>query len=213
MKLQQLIINPGERLLIKDINWQMFENILDDLGESRASKITYNQGILEIMTPLLEHEFDKCLISDLVKAILEELNIEFLNAGSTTLKNQIMNKGIEPDDCLYIQNETAVRGKKRIDLTIDPPPDLAIEIDITSRTELEIYQVLKVPEVWIYNKNKLQIYLLQNGKYQESNHSAIFPKFPLIDIIPQQIERSQKDGRNSTMRAFRNWIRSIINQD
>lgn len=81
LDLQQLIINHGERLLIKDINWQMFENILDDLGESRASKIADNQGILEIMTPLLEHEFDKCLIRDLVKALLEELNMEFLKQG------------------------------------------------------------------------------------------------------------------------------------
>jgi Uma2 family endonuclease len=118
-----------------------------------------------------------------------------------------MAKGIEPDQCFYIQNEAAVRGKKRLNLEVDPPPDLALEIDITSRTHPSIYEVLNIPELWRFERGKLQINVLREGKYVESEQSLTFPGMPLAKVIPQYLERSKTAGRNATLKAFRQWVR------
>lgn len=179
LELNQLIVPPGHQLLLKNVSWQMFENILEELGESRAARVSYSKGLLEIMTPLPEHEDDKVMIGDLVKALLEELDIEFRSLGSTIFKNQEMLQAVEADDCFYIQNEAAVRGKKRIDLSIDPPPDLAIEIDITSRTRFNNYEALGVPELWRYDGQKLQINVLEMVSILNLKLVVIFPVFRL----------------------------------
>ncbi|HEY9710789.1 MAG TPA: Uma2 family endonuclease, partial [Oculatellaceae cyanobacterium] len=157
LALEQIVVQTGQQLLLKDISWQQFETILDELGESRAARLSYSNGFLEIMVPLPEHEKAKEIIGDLVKILLEERQVDFEPLGSTTFKNEQMTQSVEPDACFYIQNHQAVIGRNRIDLTVDPPPDLAIEIDITSRTHPSIYQSLKVPELWRFEKGKLQI--------------------------------------------------------
>jgi Uma2 family endonuclease len=210
LQLNQLIVPVGHQLLIKDISWSTYKNILAELGESRSSRISYSQGILEIMAPLPEHEVAKVIIGDLVKALLEELDIEFWSLGSTTFDKEKMDAGVEPDDCFYIQNEAAVRGKDRIDLTVDPPPDLAIEIDITSRTRFNNYEVLGVPELWRWNGTKLEINMMINGKYVASTTSAIFPNLPIAQAIPEYLMRSKTDGRNAAMKAFRACVRGQI---
>ena len=163
-----------------------------------------------IMTPLLEHEVDKEYISDFVEILLEELDIEFCPLGSTTFKNQAVFKGIEPDSCFYIENESAVRGKYRLDLTIDPPPDLAIEIDITNRSHPEIYQALGVPELWQYKRGELKFLVLVDGKYTESETSANFPDFSLLEVIPLYLNQCRTEGRNKGMRAFRSWVKEQL---
>ncbi|MEB3219822.1 MAG: Uma2 family endonuclease [Nostocales cyanobacterium 94392] len=210
LSIRRINVPPGQRVLLSDVTWEEFETILDELGEHRAARIAYDRGVLEIMAPLPEHEFGKEIIGDLIKALLEELDIEFLSLGSTTFKNQIMLQGIEPDQCFYIENESKVRGKKRLDLTQDPPPDLALEIDVTSRTHPSIYEALKVPELWRFEKGKLQINLLQNGSYVVSEKSKNFPDFHLAEVLPKYLEQSKTAGRNSVIRAFRNWVREQI---
>jgi Uma2 family endonuclease len=212
LELKRITVPPGQRVLLSEVSWQEFEAILEDLGEHRSSRVAYDNGILEIMTPLPEHEHNKEIISDLIKALLEELDIEFCTLGSTTFKNQNMNQGIEPDNCLYIQNEAAVRGKNRLDLTVDPPPDLALEIDVTSRTHPNIYEALGMPELWQFENGKLQINVLQEGKYIKCEYSPNFPNFPLIDLIPQYFNQCQTEGRNKTMKAFRAWVREKIKE-
>lgn len=206
----QIIISPGHTLLLKDINWLTFEQLLDELGEHRASRLSYSQGWLEIMVPLAEHEDGKEIIGDLIKIILEEMKIEFRALGSTTFKNEPMAQAVEPDECFYIQHEAVVRGKKRLDLTIDPPPDLAIEIDITSRTRFDNYQRLGVPELWRYNGELLEIMVLQEGQYITSQTSIHFPQLPLLEAIPNAVKQSREVGRNTTMSAFREWVRSQL---
>jgi Uma2 family endonuclease len=211
LKFEQLIIPPGHQLLIKEISWSMYESILDSLGEHRGTRIHYSQGWLEIMTPLPEHEDNKVIMSNLIEIILEELDIEFRNLGSTTFKNEAMAQGLEPDICFYIQHEVAIRGKKRIDLARDPPPDLAVEIDITTRTGLNHYEVLGIPELWRFDGNRLEIYLLQeNQQYKLSERSSYFPQLPLIRIIPHYLEQSKQIGRNKTMKAFRDWVKTQL---
>ena len=206
LNIKRINVPPGQRVLLRDVTWEEFETILDELGEHRAARIAYDRGVLEIMVPLPEHEFSKEIISDLIKALLEELDIEFISLGSTTFKNQAMAQGIEPDQCFYIQSESKIRGKVRLDLQKDPPPDLALEIDVTSRTHPSIYEALKVPELWRFDKGILQINLLQAGSYVESQQSSNFPNLPLTDIIPQYLKQSKTAGRNVTLKAFRRWV-------
>jgi Uma2 family endonuclease len=110
--------------------------------------------------------------------------------------------GIEPDDCFYIQNYQAVIGKERLDLSIDPPPDLAIETDVTSKTEIDAYKGLGVPELWIYSKGKLKINLLVNGEYVESQNSLAFPNIRVTELIPQYLQRAKQVGVSQALEEF-----------
>lgn len=210
LEVSRIIVPPGQTVILENISWSEFEAILEDLGESRGSRIAYNQGKLEIMTPLPEHEVNKVYISNFVEILLEELDIEFCPLGSTTFKNQAMFKGIEPDSCFYIQHEAAVRGKNRLDLTVDPPPDLALEIDITNRSHPEIYESLGVPELWQYSQGELKFLLLFKGKYIESQTSTNFPDFDLLNVIPQYLNQCRTEGRNKGVKAFRSWVREQL---
>ncbi len=147
LELRQLKIKPGQQLLLEDVSWQQFENILVDLGEHRSARVSYSHGYLEIMVPLPEHEKAKEIIGDIIKTLLDRLNIDYDSIGSTTLKSEKMTQGVEPDACFYIQNQAKVIGKHRLDMNIDPPPDLAVEIDLTSRTPLNNYENLGVREL------------------------------------------------------------------
>ena len=179
---------------------------MDELGDKRACRIAYSDEILEIRMPLPKHEKAKALIGDMVKILLEDLDLDNECFGSSTFKRQDMAKGIEPDECFYIENSAQMIGKDRIDLTIDPPPDLAIEVDVTSKTGLDAYQSLGIPELWRFQDGQLRISLLQNGLYQDANSSPHFPNLPIIDGIFQFLDRSQTEGRSQTLKAFRQWV-------
>ncbi|MEA5534103.1 Uma2 family endonuclease [Crocosphaera sp. XPORK-15E] len=211
LTLNQLKIPPGDRLLLTSLNWQDYEQILEELGEHRAIRLCYSQGTLEVMTPLFIHENTKVLIGDLVKVLLDELDLDYEAAGSTTFKHKRMEQGVEPDESFYIDNCSKIRGKTRIDLEIDPPPDLAIEIDITNRTLFNNYEALGVPELWRYNGKRLQINILQGKKYITSNESSIFPQFNLVEKIPETLQSAQKIGSAKALKQFRIWVQQIIN--
>ena len=210
LKLRQLSIQPGQQLLVEDVSWQQFESILAELGEHRASRLSYSNRRLEIMVPLPEHEKAKEIIGDMVKILLEARQIAFESLGSTTLKNERMSQAVEPDNCFYIQNQAAVIGKNRLDMSVDPPPDLAIEIDLTSRTQLDNYQILGVPELWRYARRGLQINVLEAQKYIESDVSPTFPNIPIIEVVNQYTHQSQVAGRTQAIQAFRNWVRENL---
>lgn len=206
LELRRLEVPPGQRLLLQDVTWQEFETILDELGDHRSARLAYDNGTLEMMMPLPEHEDDKEIIGDLIKALLEELDIEFRSLGSTTFKKN-QTQGLEPDQCFYIQNEGIIRGKKRIDLSVDPPPDLAVEIDVTSRTHPSIYEALGVPELWRFDQGKLQINVLQvGGSYASVAESPNFSGLPLCEMLPHYLAESKIIGRNKVLKAFRQWV-------
>lgn len=214
IKLEQIIVPPGERLLLKNVSWQQFESVLEELGEHRGTKLSYSQGILEIMTPLLEHEKAKSIIRNIVEFLLEEFQIDYEPSASTTFKNSKMNQGVEPDESFYIASRNAVIGKEKIDLTVDPPPDLAIEIDITSRTEFDNYQALGVPELWRFKRDgTLQINILRQGKYVESKTSPTFPNLPnLPETIAQCIQQSKAIGTSSALRNFKAAVKQLLTE-
>jgi Uma2 family endonuclease len=183
---------PGSAVTIPDVSWQEFESILEELGQKRTTRIAYSQGTLEIMAPLAEHEIPKDLISDIVKILLKAKDIRYQPFGSTIFKRQGV-AGVEPDACFYIQNYQQMIGHRRLQAD-DPPPDLAIETDVTSKTTLDAYEAIGVPELWVYDSGNLSIYLLRNGKYIKSNTSPNFEHIAITQIIPTAVERSWQVG-------------------
>ncbi len=204
-------IPAEQRTILQNISWQTFETLLTETGENRGFRFAYECGILEIISPLIEHEGYKSSFGNLIIVLAEELKIEIKSAGSTTLKLKSANRGIEPDNCYYIQNELAFRGKQTLDLTTDLPPDLAIEIDITSSSvnKLEIYSALGVPEIWRYNGRILLFYQLVENRYIEREFSCAFPLVSATEIN-QFIEQSKTIGEIALIKLFRAWLRNKI---
>ncbi|NET55765.1 MAG: Uma2 family endonuclease [Symploca sp. SIO2E6] len=196
----RMTLEPGSTVTIPSINWQEFESILAELGEKRAARIAYSHRTLEIMVPLPEHEIPKEFISDFVKALLKAKGIRYQPFGSTTFKQEGA-AGVEPDACFYIQNYQQMIGRRRLQPN-DPPPDLAIQSDVTSKTKLDAYQVIGVPEVWVYDRGKLKIHLLREGKYIRSDTSPTFPNVPITQIIPAAVERSWQVGHVQALEEF-----------
>ncbi len=200
---------PTEWVHLSGISWQTYETLLWELRDRRL-RLTYNRGNLEIMVPSPEHELGKEVLGRFVETLAEELQVQIYPLGSTTFKRSELS-GAEPDKCFYIRNIDAVRGKRRLDLTTDPAPDLVIEIDITSSStsRLQVYADLGVAEVWVYNGESLIIQQLQNGIYITSQTSLFFPNLPIPNIVSflQQIETVDY---LELVKQFRQWVRSQI---
>ncbi|MBD2471735.1 Uma2 family endonuclease [Nostoc sp. FACHB-145] len=203
----------ADRVVLHNISWQQFENLLIDLGESRAAKIAYDDGTLEIMTPLPEHEYYKEIIGDIIKDTAEVLELDYECYGSTTWKRELKKAGIESDNCFYFQNEALIRGKLKFDLNQDPPPDLALEIDVPSKSldRFPIYTRLGVPEIWCYDAGEIKIYQLQGDEYIQAETSLVFPSLN-IQEIPSLIERYRMAGRRVFRQAIREWARGQMNK-
>ncbi|MGB3292122.1 MAG: Uma2 family endonuclease [Phormidesmis sp.] len=206
LQVKQIRVPVGQTVELQDVEWQDFEAILQELGEHRNTRIAYSDRILSIVAPLPEHEVSKACIGDFVKILLDELEIPSVSFGSTTFKNENMEKAVEPDDCFYINNYRQVLGKRRIDLTVEPPPDLAVEIEVTSKTQLKAYQGLGVPELWLYEAGRLRIDCLQDGQYVEVSESPSFPGWPIQQIIAQYVARAQVVDQGMARKEFRQWV-------
>jgi Uma2 family endonuclease len=210
VQLRQIDVQPGQCLVLREISWAEFEAILDEIGEHRGSRVAYFHRVLEIRMPLPEHEVNKELIGDMVKLLLDELEQDWEPYGSTTFKRREMAAGIEPDTCFYIQNAHRMIGKRRLNLSVDPPPDLAIEIDVTSKTQLSAYVALGVPELWCYGEGKLQIFVLREAEYVEVETSPIFGNLPITEGILQFLKISETEGASAARRGFRQWVRQVL---
>ncbi len=200
-----------QRTVLHNISWETFETLLTETGEHRGSRFAYEDGTLEIMTPLFEHENPKIHFDRFILILAQELEIEIKSAGSTTLKRRIAKRGIEPDNCYYIQNELALRGRETLNLETDPAPDLAIEIDITSTSvnKLGIYSALGIAELWRYNGRNLKFYQLREGQYIECEFSIAFPIISVSDIS-RFIQQSKTMGEIALLKSFRAWVREKL---
>jgi Uma2 family endonuclease len=201
-----------DRVLFKNISWQTYRSLVKDFEQQPAMRLTYDQGTLEIRMPLDPHETYKKLLGRLVEALTEELGIEIRSLGSRTCDREDLARGLEPDQCYYIQNEPLVWDKDQIDLTVDPPPDLAIEIDISSSSldRFNIYIGLGVPEVWRYDGQTLTIYHLENRQYLPCSHSTAFPLLAAVDI-ERFVELKKTTKENALVRLFREWVKNQLN--
>jgi Uma2 family endonuclease len=200
-----------QRLLLDGVDWQAYERLLR-IFENRHLRITYDQGTVEIMTLSSEQERFKHLILVLLLALAEELGKVLAGYGSMTLKRRLKKKGLEPDECFFIQNVSRVRGKRKLDLRKDPPPDLAVEIDLTrsSLNRMAIYAALGVPEVWRWTGNQLEVRLLgPQGGYELSETSRAFPGFRPA-VIKKFIELEATHDQLLMLRSFRKWVREQI---
>jgi Uma2 family endonuclease len=207
LQLRQLRLLPGQRVDLKDVSWQAFEEILTELGDSRGTRIAYNNTTLTIVAPLLDHERAKVMLDDLVKVLLEELEINHVASGSTTLMRQDFGKGIDPDGSFYIRNFAQVLKKEHLDLTVDPPPDLAIALYLTSKTAAEIYEALGIPELWRYDQGRLRIDVLQAGQYIQVEESPTFSDWPVVELAERYVVRSREAGHGQAIRELREEVR------
>jgi len=205
---------PAEqRTLLTNISWQTFKAMLVDMGSERATRLAYDKGLVEIMTPLMPHENSNRLIEVFVGVLCEELGLEIKRAGSLTLTRDDLERGAEPDSSYYIQNEPLVRDKAEIDLDNDPPPDLVLEVEYSrSRIDkLSLYAAMGIPEFWRYNGSVLRIYRLESGHYVQRNNSPTFAPIAVTEI-PKFLQQSRKVGEITCTRNFRNWIRQQLQQ-
>ncbi len=206
----QTLSKPETTTVLTGVRWETYQALVLDLGENPAKKLIYDQGTLEIMTPLPEHEINKRFLGRIVETTTEIMGLEIYSLGSTTWCREDLQRGIEPDECYYINNEETTRGKLNFDLNTDPPPDLAIEIDITSSSlnPLNIYADLGVKEVWRFDGKDLLIYQLKNGAYEINERSKILPILTKTDIL-KFIKMRGKKGENALIRDFRQWLSSV----
>jgi Uma2 family endonuclease len=205
-------VTPAEtRTLLKNISWQTFKSLLADMGSERNTRLAYDNGIVEIMSPLVPHENSNCLIEAFVVVMCEELGLEIKRTGSLTLTRDDLEKGGEPDSSYYIQNESFVRDKENIDLATDPPPDLVLEVEYSRSAvnKLTLYASMGIPEFWRYDGSVLRVYRLNGKKYSEVQTSPTFAHLPVKEI-PQFIQATKKNGEIATTRAFRTWVRNLI---
>jgi Uma2 family endonuclease len=196
-----------QRVLLRNISWQLYENLLSEIGDDGVARLSYFRGDLEFMSPLPEHENHNRLIEKAIGTVLEELDLDYNVFGSMTIKRPDLAAGKEPDSCYYIAHELAVRGKTKLDFTQDPPPDLAVEIDITSSSinQLSLYAALGVTEVWRYDGQTLAFYHLKSGQYVPVDRS---PALPILspDLVLLFLEECRTQGVKSAVKSLRHWI-------
>lgn len=209
-----IVISPPEqRIMLYDISWQTYEHLLADHENRSAPRFTFDRGVLEIMSPSSEHEEYNRTISLLVEILAEALNIDIRNLGSTTFKREDLGRGFEPDSCFYIQNAERISGKSEIDPAMDPPPDLVVEIDLTSASleKFPIYAQFGVPEIWRYDGRELMIFKLEAGKYARSNESAALPILT-SQALTRFLAESKSLKRTAWLRMLRDWGRQAQSQ-
>jgi len=201
----------GQRFLLHGVDWETYCKLRDAL-RGRHLHLTYDRGSLELGTLSLGHEWYGSMLGRFIETLTLELGQPLKSAGSTTLDREGLERGAEPDRCYYLEHEPLVREKDEIDLTVDPPPDLALEIDLSrsSIKRLGIYAALKIPEVWRFNGERIWVYrLTPEGEYVQVEHSGHFPFLPLPEGVSFLRRRNEMD-ENSLVRAFRDWVRERI---
>jgi Uma2 family endonuclease len=204
--LQQQI--EEQRLVLGHVSWETYERLLADYLDSSSPRFTYDRGRLEIMSPSREHEKLKEVAAAIADVVAEEWQVEFERLGSTTFRRSDLERGLEPDSCFYIQNVERIRGKREIDLLVDPPPDLVIEVEVTSPLldKLQIYARFGVPEVWRYSDDGLSILRLAGEQYKSSAQSAVLA--PLSQsVLSDFIEQSKTLTTLAWRRMVRSWAR------
>ena len=199
----------GATLRLSSVSWEEYETLLSDLSDWPGMRVSYDDGKLEIMSPLPEHEEYKEFVYSLARVISEESDITLETRGSATFKQKRLAKGAEPDTCFYVQNAQRIIGKRTIDLEVDPPPDVVVEIDLTSESlsKFNIYSAFGVPEIWRYDGERAYIYQLADKAYVEVRASLAFPSLTAY-ALTEFIEQSKTQGQTAALAAFRQWWQS-----
>jgi Uma2 family endonuclease len=205
-----LLETEHQSLTLPNVSWPTYQALLRDMGDHRAARLSFSHGNLQIKMPSQFHEIINRLLARIVTTLTEELGLEILDLGSTTLQQESLQQGVEPDTCFYIQNAGQLQGVNPV-IPAGLPPDLVIEVDITSPStqRMKIYQQLGVPEVWRYTqKQGVVIYKLQESNYQKTTYSLAFP-FLSADKLNELIKSRQTQSENTVMRSLRRWLQGL----
>jgi Uma2 family endonuclease len=206
------IAENGQRFLLHDVGWRGYETMLQLIGD-RPIRLTYDRGNLELRTTSRRHEKNKRLLGRLIDVMTEELEIPRTSDGSTTWRRQVLDRGLEPDECFYLYDHAEqLADKEAVDLDVDPPPDLAIEIDIT-RSSLDrqgIYAALGVPELWRFDGESLRVFRLRADRtYEPCTASPAFPFLPLDDVV-RLLKQGATMDQSRWGRMVRAWVRNDL---
>jgi Uma2 family endonuclease len=195
-------------ILLHNVSWSTYESLLADHPDVPSPHFTYDRGDLLIMVLSPEHEGINDVFKLVINVLAEEFGIESQSFGSMTLKREELQRGFEPDSCFYFKNEASMRGKKRLDLSEDPPPDLVVEIDIThpSLNKLPLFAVFGIPELWRFDSERVEIYLLREGEYTKSDSSSALP-LVTAEAVTMFVQESWKLGRLEWTKKVREWAR------
>jgi Uma2 family endonuclease len=209
--INMLTIPVADYAYLEGVAWDEYGKLLEEIAE-RPMRCTFDRGRVEIMTLSHEHEWNKRLLGRFIEILTLVLNIPIRSGGMTTLRRALLERGLEPDECYWIENEKTMRGKKRVNLDNDPPPDLAVEIDV-SRSVLKrmaIYAALRVSEVWRWRNGKVTFYVLgADGRYQKSKHSLAFP-FLSVDQLQRLLDQRDELDETALLRRFMDWVEQKI---
>ena len=197
---------PGGRVLLSGISWTLYQDMLAEIRNGGV-RLTYEDGWLEIMTLSPLHERVKTIVARVIESYADALGLNVEGFGSTTFGREDLRRGLEPDECYYIAHLAHVLGKDKLDLATDPPPDLAVEVDISPAdiAKQPIYAALGVPEVWRYDGRRLTPLHLKSGAYVEADRSLSFPDLPM-DRFNQFLAVGLSSGQSAAVRAMREWL-------
>ncbi len=202
-------LEPVQRFVLDCVSWDEYEKFLDAVGERRI-RLTYDRGRLEFMTVSSLHERYKHLFGLFLAVVALETGVRVVGVGSTTFRRRDVERGLEPDECYYLQNASRVRDMTAIDLAVDPPPDLAIEVDV-SRSVLDrlgVYAALRVPELWRFDGQAVEAYLLRTeGGYEQNSNSAALPFLLLEELGPLVQRAAARRDDAEWFREVQTWLR------
>lgn len=195
-------------ILLKNVSWKEYEGFLVEFQEKAGWRLAYNEGDLEFMPPLAEHEEPSRLVDRIVWAYCDFFDLTVESLGSTTYRRKLRKKGVEPDACFYVQTANKIIGKtKSLKPETYPVPDVAVEIDVMhgSLDKFKIYAALKVPELWFYDGKKNSFYQLDEDKYNQSETSLALPLLTRT-ILTDFIRLSETNGQTAALKLFRHWL-------
>jgi Uma2 family endonuclease len=197
--------------VLHDIDWATYKRIRRAFDYRRGWRVTYDRGTLEIMSPLWEHEKPAYILGRFIDVLTEEMRLACQPGGSVTLRRKRKSRGLEPDKCYWIASAPRLEGKTHLDLRVDPPPDLAIEMEVThsSLDRMGIYAAFGVPEVWRVTAEEITFYVLEEGRYQARSHSLSFPLLTSADLLDFLKELPKADATTTALQ-FRKWVREIL---
>ena len=200
-------VSDQQHMVLHEVSWEFYEHLLDEIGD-RPIRVTFDNGSLEVMAPLPLHERWKKYIARMIELLCVELDIEIDTLGSTTIRREDFAKGLEPDECYYVRHAEEIRGKKVLDLAVDPPPDLAVEVEITRRSvpRHPVYAALGVPELWTFDGRRLLVRQLGADRvYHAAKSSLAFPFLPM-NRFEEFLLRMEDERQATVLREFRRWV-------
>jgi Uma2 family endonuclease len=204
-------MDDGECQVLHNVSWDEYEELLAELGPGYAVRIAYTEGALELMSPLYRHEVYKDILTMMVRILGKATRQRVQSAGSLTLKRKNLRRGAEPDTCFYLQSAGQILGQDDIDLRYDPPPDLVVEVDVTSKStsKLKTYARFGVPEFWRYDGKRFQICALVGQEYEDRESSVAFPFVRGADLIPF-LKQGLNEGQDEAIDSFEAWVKERI---